>query len=355
MAPQELSHEVIDYDWKRAATDIKYARSIIKNPSFLVYDASFRDILGPSPKMTLVESRTDKFAHEAGLYIKSTDCEYFTSNFQTSDPVDNYEIKCSTHEIKKISFPDVVNANGGCNYKDQILYCSQGDRVTPSALVLADPKTGKSEILLNNFHGREFNSINDVVVHHETGDIWFTDPTYGYEQNFRPNPQLPSQIYRFRPETGQVWCVADGFEQCNGLCFSPDYKRMYVTDTGAVQAHATPGDGHNFSFHARKPSSIYVYDIVDDGCVLANRRTFTYCDNGVPDGIKCDVHGNVYSGCGDGVHVWDQVGTLIGKLLVGGCVANFNFAKNGIWMFGEERLFYCELKVKGALVKIECE
>ena len=166
---------------------------------------------------------------------------------------------------------------------------------------------------------------------------------------------LPSQVYRFKPSTGQIWCVADGFVQCNGLCFSPDYKKMYITDTGAFQAHGTPAHGHNISLNPRLPASIYCYDLVDHGTGLVNRRTFAYTDAGVPDGIKCDEAGNVYSGCGDGVHIWDPSGTLLGKIYVGSTVANFNFTKEGIWMMAEEKLFFCELAAKGTLVKIECE
>ena len=168
-------------------------------------------------------------------------------------------------------------------------------------MVLVHPSTSTSEIILNNFYGREFNSINDVVIHHERDEIWFTDPTYGFEQAFRPPPVLPSQVYRFKPSTGQIWCVADGFVQCNGLCFSPDYKRMYITDTGALQAHGTPANGQNISINPRLPASIYSYDVVNNGTRLANRQMFAYCVVGVPDGIKCDEAGNVYSGCGDGV------------------------------------------------------
>ncbi|TKX18850.1 hypothetical protein C1H76_8972 [Elsinoe australis] len=345
MTTQTLISQVVPYDWRRAAKDVRYARSIVNASCFLVYNKEFKDVLGPSPTTTLIHSRSDKFAHEAGVYLKSTKSEYFTANFQTHDPVALFEIDHDTHTIKELKFPDVVNANGACAYREKVLYCSQGDRTTPSALVLADPQAGTSEVLLNNYHGREFNSINDVVIHHETGDIWFTDPTYGWEQNFRPYPQLPSQIYRFRPSTGQIWCVADGFVQCNGLCFSPDYKRMYVTDTGAVQAHGMPGNGRNFSRNPRLPSTIYAYDVVDN--TLVNRRTLAYCDDGVPDGINCDTRGNVYSGCGDGVHVWDSKGMLIGKILVGGCVANFNFVKGGMWMLAEERLFFCKLAAEG--------
>ena len=350
--------EVVKVDLGRAVKDSAYARSITKTPSFVIYDDTLNfknDVLGSFPKLTQIEKRDYKFAHEAGLYINRTNSIYFTSNFQTSDPVQLYAINCETHEITQVDYPEVINANGACHYEDQILYCSQGDRTRPSGLVLVDPVTSTSETLITNFHGRDFSSVNDVVIHHGTGDIWFTDPTYGYEQAFRPPPVLPPQVYRFRPSTNQCWLVADGFEMCNGLCFSPDYKRMYITDTGAIQAHAGPGDGHNFCFNPRKPGTIYVYDVVDYGTGLANRRTFAFCDTGVPDGIKCDENGYVYSGCGDGVHVWDKKGTLVGKIITGTTVANFCFAKGGMWLFGEEELWFCELGAKGALVKIECE
>ena len=78
-------------------------------------------------------------------------------------------------------------------------------------------------MLLNNLFGRQFNSLNDVAVHPRTRDVYFTDVTYGYLQDFRPYPGLPNQVYRFRPDTGAVTAVADGFEHPNGvalcLCF----------------------------------------------------------------------------------------------------------------------------------------
>ena len=102
------------------------------------------------------------------------------------------------------------------------------------------------------------------------------------------------------------------------------------------------------------PASIYEYDVTESGTRLANRQMFAFCDVGIPDGIKCDTAGNVYSGCGDGVHVWDPNGTLTGKIYTGCVVANFNFTKHGIWMMAEEKLFFCELEAEGCLVQIEC-
>ena len=71
-------------------------------------------------------------------------------------------------------------------------------------------------MILDNFFGRQFNSIDDVAVHPVTGEIYFTDPGYGYLQDFRPAPGLPYQVYRFNPSTGAVAVAADGFDQPNG-------------------------------------------------------------------------------------------------------------------------------------------
>jgi gluconolactonase len=330
----------------RIATDLHLARLLPPQPGFISYDAGLKALLGDYPILTLMEERDHMFAHEAGVYINSTDCNYFTSNYQSGHSIQVHSINHSNGEIKECKYDNVVNANGACHYNDKILFCSQGDLTTPSALVLVDPATSESKMLLNSFHGREFNSINDVVVHHARDEIWFTDPTYGAIQDFRPSQDLPCQIYRFKPSTGQIWCVADGFVECNGLCFSPDYSKMYVTDTGSVQG-PTPD--------RRKPASIYVFDVVDQGTRLANRRMFAYCDNGIPDGIKCDVHGNVYSGCGDGVHVWGPDGLLLGKIYIGSQVANFNFVKGGMWMMAEQKLFFCKMQAEGAFVALECK
>jgi gluconolactonase len=95
--------------------------------------------------------------------------------------------------------------------------------------------------MVTNFHGRDFNSVNDVVVAKD-GSIWFTDPCYGNEQDFRQKPKLPNLVYRFNPENGDLRVVADGFGRPNGICFSPDEDVVYITDTDAFH-----GDGNKDS------------------------------------------------------------------------------------------------------------
>lgn len=103
--------------------------------------------------------------------------------------------------------------------------------------------------------------------------------------------------------------------------------------------------------------SRYAFDITyySGQPFLTNRRLFAFADKGVPDGIKCDTNGNVYSGCGDGVNVWSSGGVLLGRILVEGGVANFCFGRNGaIFMLNEHKIWRAQLgeHVRGDLLKI---
>jgi gluconolactonase len=108
-------------------------------------------------------------------------------------------------------------------------------------------------------------------------------------------------------------------------------------------------------------TSSYAYDVVRraNGEFLANKRVFAMADVGIPDGIKCDTQGNVYSGCGDGLSVWNPDGSLIGKILIPGGVANFCFARKGELILLNETRFWIasiDTKVQGALLvnRVKC-
>lgn len=132
-------------------------------------------------------------------------------------------------------------ANGGVNYKDGMLICGQGSMNEPSGLYFMSSQFPYTTTLIkSDFYGRPFNSVNDVVVHSD-GSIWFTDPIYGYEQGYRPAPRLPSQVYRLSPN-GNIRAMADGFGRPNGICFSPDEKTVYVTDTDWMHGDGTTDD-----------------------------------------------------------------------------------------------------------------
>jgi len=182
-------------------------------------------------------------------------------------------------------------------------------------------------VVADNWFGVPFNSPNDVVVKRD-GSIWFTDPSYGSVQGFRTAPKLNNQVYRISV-TGVVDAVADGFTQPNGLAFSPDEKRLYVKDTGFAVGVAG-------QFDVTKPHSITVFDVGADG-LLCNRRVFAsvgvYDGSspglGIPDGIKVDTEGRVYTGTLDGVQVFSHSGKPLGLIRQSG-VANMGFAGKGL-------------------------
>ncbi|KAL9100338.1 MAG: hypothetical protein Q9163_004274 [Psora crenata] len=331
---------------------------------FLIYHDSFLSLLGPKPTLqVLIDDPRAPYFHEAGVFYPPTNTLFITSNRLEDPSPDAVTTRNKTIVITKLEFfsptdftRDKVRcpercymAKGGTNYRDGLILCAQGSLREPSGLIYMEAKRPhKTTTLLNNYHSRPFNSPTDVVVHSD-GSIWFTDPIYGYEQGFRPKPQLPQQVYRFDPSTGDIRVVADGFGRPNGLCFSPDENTLYITDTDIIH-----GDG---SIDNRRAATIYAYSVhwEHSAPFLANRRVFAYADTGAPSGVRCDVFGNVYSGCGDGVNVWNGGGMLVGKIQIEGGCANFCFGGNGeMWCLGEHKLWRVQLgtETKGALLGI---
>ncbi|EQB48609.1 hypothetical protein CGLO_12146 [Colletotrichum gloeosporioides Cg-14] len=328
---------------------------------FHIYDAEFYDVIGPNPSLTLIAtSDTDPIFHEAVVWNRPTEEVFFVQN--AGAPAAGTGLNKSSI-IQKISLaeaeavrtgsranatvtvvpsqPQVINPNGGTNYKGNIVFAGegQGDDIT-SALYLMNPVAPfNTTVLLNNYFGRQFNSLNDVVINPRNGELYFTDTLYGFLQDFRPPPGLRNQVYRYNFETGAVAVVADDFTLPNGLTFSPDGKKAYVTDTGIALGFY----GRNLS----SPASVYSFDVNEDG-TWENRKTFAYTASFIPDGVHTDSVGRVYAGCGDGVHVWNPSGKLIGKIYTGTTAANFQFAGNGrMVVTGQTKLFYVTLAASG--------
>ncbi|KAL3425565.1 SMP-30/Gluconolaconase/LRE-like region [Phlyctema vagabunda] len=335
----------------------EFAAPTLPEGGFIIYDERFQAIIGGKPSIEVIGEQKDPFAHEAGVYIPSTAEIFITSNHLRIGGKKKIQIS----KVKKVGEawsvepiePGIVLANGAVNYKDGVLFCEQGSLTEPGGLVYMEAQAPyKTEVILSNYHGRWFNSVNDVVIHAD-GSIWFTDPTYGYDQGIRPLSQIICQTYRYDPATGDIRAMDDSVRRPNGLCFSPDQQTLYITDTDGVH-----GDTHRPGIYApARAASIYAFDIIQrhSSPFLANKRLFAFADTGIPDGIKCDKAGNVYSGCGDGVHVWTPGGTLIGKIYVPGGCANLCFGKGGeMFLLNEERMWRAQLdpSLRGDLLGI---
>ena len=197
-----------------------------------------------------------------------------------------------------------------------------------SRRMMITEKDGTIRTLVERYEGGRFNSPNDAVVKSD-GAIWFSDPDYGLG---KAAPEVPGQyVYRFEPKTGKIAPVVKDCDKPNGLCFSPNEKKLYVADSGT-------------------PHDIRVYDVRKDGTV-ANGRLFCVIDKGVPDGIRCDEAGRVFSSAGDGVQIFDKDGALIGKILVPEIPGEPLFWRQRAKDFvhhGAVALYSIELNVKGA-------
>jgi gluconolactonase len=156
--------------------------------------------------------------------------------------------------------------------------------------------------LVDTYQGHKLNSPNDVVVKSD-GTVWFTDPPYGIDAKQR---ELPGNyLFRYEPKTKNLVAVATNFDMPNGLCFSPDESKLYVADSG-------------------QPRHIRVFHCATDNAVNAG-PVFCTIDKGLPDGIRCDTEGRIWSTSEDSVQIFSPSGELIGKIPVPETPANLCF------------------------------
>ena len=259
------------------------------------------------------------------------------------------------------------NSNGNCfDFQGRQIACEHLTR-----RVVRYELDGSITVLADRWNGKRLNSPNDAVPHMD-GSIWFTDPPYGaqlYEGT--PDPaggksnragklnnrvgqpvgvsdarqELPTQVYRWDP-SGRLDVVIpdDRVPNPNGLCFSPDFKKLYVASTGP----AGKGD-------------IHVLDVGAD-MRLSNQKVFTDCMvDGVkcgPDGMRADVFGNIWSASNagravgyNGVTVWNPEGKLIGRIRLPEVCGNLTFGgpkRNRLFMIASQSVYAVYTATQGA-------
>lgn len=330
-------------------------------PRVVSFDDEFSKL--GKPEISLLAECDVPFAHEAGVWLPTT-----REVFYTSSQYDVYGdrrvvlgvIEHDTGAVRTLlPKQPIAMGNGAVNFEGGIVVCQQGHHDVPGALIFLDPKEPwTTRTLIDNFYGKSFNAPNDVVVLGLDRTLWFTDPDYAQIQKLRPRKYMPNMVYCFNPRNNRIRAVTDEVRTPNGIAFSPDYTLCYITDTSAYgdSTTVTPEDDpKRFDLAPEKPSAIYVFDVVllpkGSGYTLANKRLFAYSSSPAPDGIKVDTNGNVYSGCIDGIYVWDADGVLLGNFGIDGGVFNFVFTDPGtIIALNETRIYKITgLNARGAL------
>ena len=220
-----------------------------------------------------------------------------------------------------------------------LIVCEQGTEFDRAAISRFDLDDRELRPLLEEVEGLPLNSPNDVVMRSD-GTIWFTDPSYGHLQRFKPEPQLPDRVYRYDPRSGVVAVVTDSPDKPNGLALSPNEGPLYVADSGANREVG--------SFYPERPHEIWAFDVVA-GCRLENERVFATVSPGFPDGLQVDDAGRVYASSFSGVQVFTPGGELIGEIRLPGAV---NFTWGGregriLFITRDNAVWAAELAARG--------
>jgi gluconolactonase len=268
------------------------ARSASKD--FVIADESFRKILRPDSAVRRI-CKGLKFT-EGPVWLKSRKCLLFSDI-----PADTIYRWTEADGMTVFRRPS-HSANGNAtDRRGRLVTCEHGSRT-----VTRTEHSGKVKTLAATCQGRKLNSPNDVAVKSD-GTIWFTDPPYGLGR--RPKEQKGNYVFRLDANAAEPIVVARDFNMPNGICFSPDGKHLYVADSG-------------------RPRHIRRFPVLK-GNKLGKGKVFVKINPGAPDGIRVDAAGRLYSTAGDGVHVFNAKGKLLGKIRTPKSAANCCFGGPG--------------------------
>jgi gluconolactonase len=228
-------------------------------------------------------------------------------------------------------------ANGNTRDRQgRLVTCEHGGR-----RVSRTEYDGTVTAIADRYDGKRLNSPNDVVVKSD-GSVWFTDPPFGllgYYEGYLAKQELPMNVYRVDGASGEMMVVESEVNRPNGLCFSPDESILYLVESGGA------------------PRNLYAYDVVDGGRRITNRRKLIDVGPGTPDGMRCDVDGNLWMGWGmgdaslDGVAIFNPDGRLIGRINLPERCANLCFGgthRNRLFMAASKSLYALYVNTQGA-------
>ena len=244
-----------------------------------------------------------------------------------------------TSEVVDYRNPSDFN-NGNCTDNEgRIIRCQHGLR-----RVIREEKNGEITVIADNYNDKKLNSPNDVAVS-KLDNVWFTDPPYGILTDQEGHKSISEQdgnhLFMVGPGL-KIKKINAKFDKPNGLAFSPNGKYLYVADSGA----ANPGN-----FDLSRPHNIQVFELDDDENIISN-KIFAEINNGFPDGMTVDVHGNLFV-CdpnGKKIHIFESSSNYIGNINIPERVANCTFGgenKSDLYITASTSLYRLKTLTQG--------
>jgi gluconolactonase len=199
------------------------------------------------------------------------------------------------------------------NNKEQLVLCQHGNRqVALMNTSLEQPKPQFIPIA-SQYNSKKFNSPNDLV-YDSKGNLYFTDPPYGLEQNMQDSTKelLFQGVYRV-DVSGRITLLTDTISRPNGIALTPDETKLVIANSDSLKA------------------CWYIYDLKTDGTLTKGKIFFDATaarkqEHGNPDGLKIDKQGHVFATGPGGVWIFNKEGLLLGKIRFHEKVSNCAFS-----------------------------
>lgn len=200
-------------------------------------------------------------------------------------------------------------SNGLVLHNDSLILCQHGDRRIARMNSSLDNPIANFSTVASTYEGKRFSSPNDAVFK-SNGDLFFTDPPYGLgQQNDDPEKeQLQNGVYRVS-STGIVSLLVDSLTRPNGIIFLPGEKKFIV-------ANSDPEKAIWYEFELNDKDS------VQQGRIFYNATSHVGTEKGLPDGLKADKNGNIFASGPGGIWIFNQTGTVLGKIKIPEATAN---------------------------------
>ena len=234
----------------------------------------------------------------------------------------------------KMPFQGLEPGSNGLAYDlhGRLVLAEHGDR-----RIARLERNGQKTTLVERFNGKRINSPNDVVFK-SNGDLYFTDPPFGLPKSYNdPRKETPFQgVYRYAKD-GKLTLLTEDIKAPNGIAFSPDEKKLYISNADPVNA------------------VWMVYDVkpngnIDNGKVLFNATAWAKTKAGAPDGMKVDREGNIFGAGPGGIHVIAPDGRHLGSIEISAPTGNVAWGEDGSSLFitSNTNVYRLKLTTKGA-------